>query len=364
MLSFILLMIFSTAIDCASQPENLTKPKFAEPIKLFQPRSLADKLETAFPEQIPAAVIAWLREQNSYSMLEKAIGRQLTQTGHDTIRKEIYTGTLLKPEFIVLTQSGKSTLQETIDSLKSNGLAHNFIINFNGDIYPVTNDGESIQQALTHRPYALGSAGYKINGSREQRDMNSASITISVVGLDTQKTTHEQNSALITLIKYLQQQYSIRPDQVLDYGCIAYPYGRRNPQPNLPWDLLSQQKLATYPQVDHMNRTMFPAKTPEEKVIWISQALSKLGFIGCPATRDKNNADFKSTLQTFQKHAKCDQEDGSVTQETMKKLNSLIIQHEEYNSALKDIEPPALPLTSNDPWLEHMKTGLEKSKSE
>lgn len=331
-----------------SKPDS-NIPKFAKSINLLKSRELAERLETKYPDQIPAAVIAWFKNAQSYDMLEQCIGRQLTQTGHDTMRKRIYTGSIIKPSAIVLTISGKNTLEDTIQALKEKGFAHNFIIDTNGDIHTVTNEHETVEQALTHRAYAVGVSGRVIDGCQEERDMNSAAITISVVGTnDEQPLTEVQNQAIVNLVTFLQKTYSIGIDQTLDYGCVAChedgSYGRREPNPALPW-----QTIAIYPKKEHVLNTRIDFKDETAKTIWTALALRKIGYI-CPITHNSDHEHLKKALMVFQKHTKTTTQQGTIDDETIAKLNSMIIQHEGCNPKLQEIEPPALPLVKpNDP---------------
>lgn len=350
------MFLISSILCYCSEPatSSTTEVKsslFSSAIHLFNPRNLAKRLEEIFKgdQAIPQAVLAWLALPEAYQKLEAGIGRQLTQTAHDTQRKELYTGSALKPQSIVLTLSAKSTLEQTVQALQKGGVAHNIIIDTNGDIHPVTNPDESVEQALTHRPYALGIAGHMYDGCNVQRDMNSASITIAIVGKDGNPTTTEQDEALIRLLRYLCEKYEIRPDQILDYGLVAYPYGRRNPQPNLPWEKLTQNGIATYPIAQHVQNTVYNFPDATGDVLWASQALTKIGFIGVPATRNAEHPGLKAALVAFQRHTICDKQDGEITPETMGKLNSMVVQHEHFNPKLRDIEPPALPIRRSSP---------------
>ena len=326
-------------------------PHFASPINLISPRNLAERLEKKYPDQIPAAVLTWLQTSNSYLQLQDCIGRQLTQNGHDTERKEIYTGTKREPSYIVLTKSGTPTLKETADALATEGLAHPFIIDTNGEIHPVTQEGEAIEQALLHRFYALGISGRVVDGCYEQRDMNSTSISISIVGKQNEELTSKQIEAVSELIQYLQAQYQIRPDQVLDYGCVACfadgKYGRRNANAFLPWKQLQEQGLATYPDQKIVEDTIINFKTEAERTIWTSQALRKIGYI-CPNTNNLENEHFKAAIATFALHTAIDLKDPEYKKKIIGNLNSMLMQHEQQNPKLKEIQPPALPLRSEE----------------
>ena len=344
---FTLLLLYTSSIlPSENSSIKLPMPNFAKPIHLIAPRNLAQRLTEKYSDQIPAAVLAWLKTCESYSILENGIGRQLTQTAHDTQRKEIYSGELLKPSFIVLTASGKQTLDETVTSLKNAGLAHHFIINRNGDIHPITQENEPVQQALEHRFYTVGLSGRVIDGCYEQRDINSASISISVVMTQDQTTTKEQNQALCALTDYLKNEYQIRADQIIDYGCTACfadgKYGRRNSNPNIPWE-----KFACYPQLNDIERTEFLFKNDIEKTVWAALALRKIGMI-CPITNDSNNEHLKAALACFNQHA-FGYRDPRILNTTIGALNSLIIQHETCNPKLQPIQPPSLPLRPEVP---------------
>lgn len=344
---FVTLSQASDSSTTPQQSQTAEQPIFEQSIDLFADRNLADEIEKKHPGETPVEVLAWLATPEAHERISEAAGRQMPQIGHDDQRKESYSGTIIKPSFIVLTFSGKETLEETITSLKKARLAHNFFIDRDGKIYPVTKKSETTAQALQHRPFAVGISAHIVDGSREQRDMNAASITISLIGKDAEPTTREQDCALIKLTTWLQSTYGIRADQVVDYGCIGYSYGRRNPQPNLPWELLTSKGLATYPIQEHVQNTNI-SKLPENKILWVCMALRKIGFV-CPITRNKENTEFKSVLSSFQQHCKCVQQDSTITTETIGALNSMIIQHEASNPKLKEIAPPALEINSNTP---------------
>ncbi len=344
-----LLLLGSGSFYCSedSETSSITAPNFASSINLLAPRGIAQRLEQIYPGQIPTTVLTWLASPQSYAQLENGIGRQLTQTAYDDKRREIYTGAQLKPSYIVLTASGKPTLEETVASLKAEGLAHAFIININGDIHPVTQENETVDNALSHRLYAVGISGRVVDGCCEQRDMNSASISISMVGQQNKELTNEQTNSLAQLIQYLQKQYEIRPDQLLDYGCTACfadgRYGRRAANPLLPWRQLQKLGLATYPVVNDSNNTIINFSTPEERIIWTSQALRKIGFI-CPITSDSNNEHFKAAIAAFTFHSANNGFSLLHQDSVIGDLNSMTIQHEKLNPKLREIQPPALPL--------------------
>lgn len=311
-------------------------PEFADPIYLIGPRN--------FDKQgfnIPATILAWLKEQANYKKIEALIGRQLTQTAHDEKRKEVYTGSVVPASHIVLLHSGCPTLNETVFALKNAGLAHHFIIDLNGNIHPVTQENESIEDALKHRFYNVGISGRVVNGCFEQRDMNTASISISLVGTGETATTHEQNESLKKLIIWLQEKYQISSEKIVDYGCIAFPYGRRNISSNLPWQLLATQEIATFPTVDPKKLARYDFYRIEDITRWSSAALRKIGFL-TPITHSPLQQEYQAALLCFQKFAQCKEQTGHIDDETVQKLNQMIIQHESYNPKLKEIEPPAL----------------------
>lgn len=343
----ILLFGFFTIVATTMLAEESTSasmPTMQPAIPLFSKPVLTDTITKKFPEEtIPLLVTFWLQSQQAQEILQACSGRQWQQVGHDEQRKEIYTGQAVSPQAIVLTFSGKSSLEETITGLHSTGLAHNFIIDLDGKIYPTCNVNETVQEALQHRPYAVGVSGHVKNGHLDQRDMNSLSITISIVGTGQEYCTLAQAKSLAELISYLEKEYQIRPDQVLDYGCIACfndaSYGRRETNPNLPWLVLTQLGFATYPipaQIENMQ--INPDMPTEAKISWTCLALRKLGFI-CPITNNAQNPFFQKALIAFQKHVKADVQDGTITDTTMKMLTSVMLQHEYFNPALKEILP-------------------------
>ncbi len=312
-------------------------PEFADPIHLIGPRNFdAQNLD------IPPIILAWLKEQENYKKIEQMVGRQLTKTGHDQARKEIYSGNLIQPSHIVLLHSGCETLEKTVEALKKAGLAHHFIIDLNGNIHPITQKNESIEDALKHRLYSVGLSGRVVNGCFEQRDMNSASISISMVGTGETKTTDEQNESLKKLIIWLQEKHQISSEKIVDYGCIAFPYGRRNVSRNLPWELLAIQEIATFPKNDSGKIAQYDFYKLEDITEWSSKGLRKIGFL-TPITHNHLQKEYQNALICFQKFAQCQKQSGEIDDETIQKLNDMILQHESYNPKLKEIEPPALP---------------------
>lgn len=337
------LLIFILSLSTLITAESIQQPDFKDPIHLFDHRNLAQELQKNYPEeQFDPAVLAYLTTRKAHEQLSQAGGRLLPDIGHDGVRRTVYSGEIQKPRFLVLTFSGEDTLEKTVAALQKQRLAHNFIINRNGDIHPVTQKDEDVTTALTHRPFAVGISGYVCDGFLQERDMNSASISISVVGKDTETTTEQQEQALITLLSYLSTTYQITPERVLDYGCTAYPYGRRKVQANLPWQKLAQHNVALWPQ-KLKTLAMKPdyLETNTRKAThWTSLALHKIGFI-CPPTHNDQHPDYVKALRAFQEHYQCDNQDGIITENTLFALLSILSQHEQYNPKLKDILPPA-----------------------
>ena len=179
-----------------------------------------------------------------------------------------------------------------------------------------------------------------MNGFYQQRDMNSHTISISVVGMNDKEATTEQIWALIDLLTLLMQQYNITPDHVVDYGCVAYPYGRRDVQYFLPWQELADNHLAIQPNDDDIpDVSIF--HSDDYLIMWVSAALLKIGFI-CPITYDKNNQDFIVALKTFQYFFLCDRHDGVISFETIKYIHSIMKQKEDICPMLKTLFPSRL----------------------
>lgn len=348
-----------------STPQS-QEPIFSHSIFLFETRNminllgLAAKLEQAFPESTPEfreKLLAVLANTINTTELSKAVGRALPEIGHDRQRIQMGIGNVVIPMVMTLTFSGEESLEETVAALKKNGLAHNFIINTNGDIHPVTKENESLEEALKHRPFAVGISGFVEKGF-ELRDMNAHSISISIVGKDHQPTTPKATQALINLVASLSNRFSIKPTHVLDYGCVALHatpqaettpnahqlatlYGRRKVQANLPWQELASHNLALWPRQKDDNIDL--SEIDQESLsAWTSLALRKIGYL-CTPTQNPNNPHLKGALRAFQQHYRCDDQSGSITENTIRNLNSILVQFEELDPRLKDILPPALP---------------------
>lgn len=93
------------------------------------------------------------------------------------------------------------------------------------------------------------------------------------------------------------------------------------------------------PKQEQVKNTKINFKNDLEKTLWVALALCKIGFM--PIIQHQN---FTNALIAFQKHMKAKRQDGIICNDTVGKLNSMIIQHEERNPQLKNIQPPALPL--------------------
>lgn len=351
-----LLLLFITITYLPTQA-NLKNPQYPQPefkdsIYLFQKRNLIEQLEieeTLKKELSDESLVSKIIHVLSSVITSKKIsdclkGPQVAEIAHHPARKKSYSLELTTPTNIVLTFSGKKTLADTVKTLKNQCLAHNFIIDTDGSIYPVTSEGETVQEALRHRPFALGIAGKVVDGLYEERDMNATSLSISVVGLDSEKATEEQEKALIKTISWLKKTYNIASYNVVDYGTIALPYGRRKTQENLPWEKLASHGLTIWPRIStpliinycESNIVNLEDIRPE----CVSAALRKLGYL-TPITIDENNPVFKQAVITFQKHYKCAQTDGTITYELVFIIKDLLQQVESENPALKNIWPPA-----------------------
>jgi N-acetyl-anhydromuramyl-L-alanine amidase AmpD len=321
------------------------EPTFEESINLFKERNLfeqlkiQEELEKVEPK-LSQKQIDLLKSLFTAKKIHEATGRQVPEVGYDDGRKVTHTDTPTKPTHIVLTFSGQETLQDTKASLERHRVAHNFIIGLDGKIYPVTKEGENLEDALSHRPFAVGFSGKVIEGKYEERDMNSVSITISVVGKDDKPATQEQEEALAKVISWLSQKFEIQPYNVVDYGTVALPYGRRNTQENLPWQNLAKKGLTIWPTTPSMTEEEAnkPVATYPLILSEISCAFRKIGFL-CPIVRNHEQEDFKDVVKTFQKHYKCSKQDGTLTQETVKKLFNIVHQLDSIYPKFKDIYP-------------------------
>jgi N-acetyl-anhydromuramyl-L-alanine amidase AmpD len=340
---FLFSLLTSSSLFCA-----LSEPVWAPCIPLLANPNLSKKFSEKFPSIAPYKI---LKNSQFLDQFEEAClgGRQIPRIGFDLIRRETSTGRITdKPSCIVLTFSGKNTLQKTIVNLQEHNYAHNFIINLAGGIHPVCMHGEEMQKPvdikklLSRRLHALGISCVVEDGYRQQVDMNSTSISISVVGTGEQPVTEGQEQSLIHLIAWLQQQYGIRPDQVKDYGLVACDInrivGRRNPNPNLPWEKLQSLQLATYPNFADFADITILINDPEEQTKFASGAANKLGMC-CPETIDRDHEVFRAVLAAFQKHAKADVQDGTLTDMTLKMLVSMVAQHDYWNPKLRKIVP-------------------------
>lgn len=354
---FILLLFCCSTISTIRPPET---PTFASPIFLFKERNLItelnliQKLKEQFPDmQMTEKFQSYLSTIITAHTISAATGRQVPEIGYDTQRKTTYTGALTQPSTIVMTFSGKETLQETVAALEKAKLAHNFFIDRDGSIHLAKHESESDDEALKHRPFALGIAAVVEDGFAEAHDMNSQAITIAAVGKDNAPATQAQTQAIIDLIAYLQKKYSIPATHVLDYGCVAVRanpvednvykglYGRRNTQPLLPWKELAEHKLAIWPRAQDNKNIDLADISNSNPTIWTSMALRKIGFL-CPPTNNAAHPDMINALRTFQNHYQCDDKTGKITEQTVLYLNSVLVQHEEINPKLKDILPPPL----------------------
>ncbi len=329
------------------QTDDHQEPVFEESIPLFKDCDLFEQLKVEeelekIEPKVSQEQINLLKSIFTAKKIKEATGRQVPDIGHDAQRKIVYTSTSTKPTHIVLTFSGEESLENSIKSLQKNRLAHNFIIGVDGKIYPVTKEGESLEDALSHRPFAVGVSGKVVDGKYEERDMNALSITISVIGKDNKPATQEQEEALAKVISWLSKKFEIQPYNVVDYGTIALPYGRRNTQENLPWEKLAKKGLVVWPQLPATpNSDIEPIICiSATQMVKISCALRKIGFL-CPITYDPYDKDFQGVVKTFQKHYKCSEQSGFMTIETHKKLTNIIEQMEQLNPDFENIHPTA-----------------------
>lgn len=359
----------SNTTDSSLKSDNLAicEPIFEPSISLFKERNLGFLAQELCPE-LPKQIITWLYTNEAREILHQISGDpNKREIGHQEHRKEVYSGVLVQPYSIVLTNSGKTTLAETIESLQKNKTAHNFIIDRDGKIYPITKEHESIEEALTHRPFALGISAAILDGFTQCRDMNSYSISISLVGPDTEPHTQEQIQSLIQLVSWLSEKFSINKRNVRVYGAIAYPYstpqnpihGRRSISPYTPLKELAAAGLALWPD-DQYDAAIYsfleliPTKYPHfNTTLWASLALQKIGFL-CPSTKTSNHPDFKAALRKFQYLYLCDNQEALLTPKTIAMINSILLQSEENDPQLLLIAPEGIVDNSfYKEWLEN-----------
>ncbi len=341
---FLTLFLLQYCLTLTTAPQ----PTLSTPIHLFKERNFGHIVAQQHPE-IPYEVITWLSTPQAHQIIQQASGYpNQKEIGYDKQRKEVYTGQVVQPDTIVLTSSGKKTLQETIESLQQQRFSHNFIIDLDGQIYPITEQGESVQEALTHRPFAVGVSACTQDGFTQCRDLNSHSITISLVGNDDIIHTSQQTVNLIKLVAWLSDIFAISPRHVKIYGAIAYPYstpqdpihGRRKINPAIPLKELAHHGLALWPRQEQLEALQeFAAQANEQEIIhWISGALRKIGFL-CPDTEYIDHPHLKAALRKFQQLYKHQSQDGLPTGQTLVDLNSLLIQHEQLDKSLTLLWP-------------------------
>lgn len=345
----------------------ISQPTFEPSIPLFQERNLGILTQELYPE-LPEQIITWLCTNNAREILHQVSGdTNKREIGHQEYRKEVYSGILVQPNTIVLTNSGKTTLAETIEALQKNKLAHNFIIDLDGKAYPITKEHESIDEALNHRPFAVGISAAILDGFTQCRDMNARSISISLVGPDSEPHTQEQIQSLIKLVSWLSNKFNINKRNVRVYGAIAYPYstpqdpihGRRSISPYTPLKELADAGLALWPNDQHHAAiysflALIPTRYPHFDItLWTSLALQKIGFL-CPSTKTSDHPDFKAALRKFQYLYRCDNKEAILTSETIAMINSILLQSEENDPQLLLIAPEGIICNHfYQEWLEH-----------
>lgn len=307
------------------------EPTFASPVYLFKETQFGDRIAEVDPNT-PQEVQKYLNTPEGHTAAQKMHRHpNAKETGYDEQRIENGTGQLIQPDTIILTFSGKQTLAETVDSLERNRLAHNFIIDLDGSIHPAIKKGGTIRESLTHRPFAVGISCQITDDGQPNRDMNARSVTISLVGSGNQHATPEQIKSLLQLVAWLEDELNITPDNVQDFGLIAYPIGRRNVNPNLPWRQLHQAGLAVYPDVDRsMKFQPIQQRMSQEQfnAHWAFGVLSQLGY-ATASTNDPDNENLKKYVAQFQKWMNCDRQDGTLTPHTLAVLNECLKQKEE-----------------------------------
>ena len=91
-------------------------------------------------KEVPQEVLEWLKTEDAQKFIEQASGySNPRQIGYDSCRIDSTSGKQVNPNTIVLTFSGKPDLNETVSSLEKKHFANNFIIDYDGSIYPITN---------------------------------------------------------------------------------------------------------------------------------------------------------------------------------------------------------------------------------
>lgn len=342
--------------------KHISEPTWGTPIHLLRTPTLLEQIErnngqhvaTMTPEEI-----AFLKSPRGFELVQAAFAiRQLPRVGHDQARKTSYTGQIEKPDYIVVTHSGTNDLQTYVQQLRNTQLAHNFIIDRDGTIHPVTNENESVQDALKHRLHALGVTRWIDGTGHEICDMNARSMSIAIIGDPSETpitegqipytpTTIEQERASCKLLEWLQSEYRISPKNVVDYGWTAFPPGRRKTSDKLPWQYWSAYGVCLHPTKragfdDHIDYDKLHRLSAQEHIEICAKTLRKLGF-ACPMTDEALNPEFQQYMTMFQKRYCPHRIGSSYSAETVAIMLALAAEHEKHDPRLKDIVPDLAP---------------------
>ncbi len=267
------------------------------------------------------------------------------------VRKDRATGESQKPILIALARASNNQ-QKAIETLAERGLFYNLFINLKNRTvgYFTPDSTQNIHTTCeTLRPRALGISAYTKDGFLQIRDVNTVAIAIGLVGDEKDFKDPESRAFFTAVIKAICTHHGI--SKVMSYPMLAVhsdgTYGRVCIKSHYMIDFkkLAKNSLGVWPRKkDSKIGNPFDLATDAGKtaaIVWTAQALNKTGMMAA-VTSNNRHPQLQSAIMAFQQHHQLRNQDGTVDNETMLALNSILNQQQTLDPALVEIEPQPL----------------------
>lgn len=141
-------------------------------------------------------------------------------------------------------------VKKAVQSFKDNDVSAHYIISGKGKIYHLVAD----EKCAWH-------AGKSFWKGQTSLNKNSIGIELSTPTLGQNKYSKSQISALISLLKKLQKEYNILPQNIIGHSDVA-PDRKPDPGKGFPWKKLAQENLGLWYNLKDADR--IKSKNPTE----------------------------------------------------------------------------------------------------
>lgn len=219
-------------------------------------------------------------------------------------------------KYLILHYTGMATSDEAIKRLcnEEAGVSAHYVIEENGDVFQLVEENR--------RAWHAGVSKWE-----DDTDINDRSIGIELVNTghsypdyasEYKPFPEAQMEALLTLSKGIVERHNIEPRHVIGHSDVAW---RRKIDPGelFDWKRLSENGVGSWPQDDLQSKgTAYQGNADVDQFV---TDLNKYGY-----DTEVREDDVSTLISAFQRHFRQNNIDGTLDGETMRCLESLLLQ--------------------------------------